>query len=107
LDQIAGLRSDPIQQAGFDIRADPQAQVPAQIKIELKRANNQEISIQYITNITNDWQTMRVNLAELTETGYTDPLSELTGMEELVFTFEANRSGSTGIIYLDNISLEP
>jgi hypothetical protein len=29
------------------------------------------------------------------------------GMEELVFTFEARRSGIDGVVYLDNIVFEP
>ena len=89
----------------FDVKADPQENVPGRVKIELKRAGGQEVSIQYIEGITTDWQTIVVNLSDLEPTGYTDPLSSFTDMEDLLFTFGANESGRTGVIYLDNITL--
>ena len=97
----------PYGQLVFDIRADPAPGVPGQMKIELKRASNTEVSIAYVSGITADWQTMSVNLADFGPTGYTAPLSSFTEMEELVFTFEASRSGTQGIVYLDNITLKP
>ena len=95
----------PYSQLVFDIKADPQENIPGRVKIELKRAGGQEISIQYIEGITTDWQTIIVNLSDLESTGYTDPLSSFTDMEELLFTFGANESGRRGVIYLDNITL--
>ena len=61
----------------------------------------------YVSGITADWQTMSVNLSDFGPTGYTAPLSSFVGMEELVFTFEANRSGTDGVVYLDNIGFGP
>jgi len=74
------------------------------VKIELKRADGQEVSILSISGITTDWQTMSANLRDFGPS-YAHPLSSLKDMEELVFTFEANQSGKTGVIYLDNIAL--
>ena len=91
----------------FDIRSDPQAGVPGEIKIELKRANNTEVSTIYVSGITDNWQTMGVSLSDFGPTGYTDELSSRMGMEELVFTFEASRSGTDGVVYLDNITFGP
>jgi len=97
----------PYNQLIFDIRADPAPGIPGQVRIELKRANGAEVSITYVQGITNDWQTMNVDLASFGPTGYADPLSSFTKMEELVFTFEASHSGTQGVIYLDNIALKP
>jgi hypothetical protein len=95
----------PYSQLVFDVKADPHENVPRRVKIELKRAGGQEVSIRYIGGITTDWQTIIVNLSDLESTGYTDPLSSFTDMEDLLFTFGANESGRTGTIYLDNITL--
>lgn len=90
----------------FDIRSESGSDIPEQIKIELKRAGNQ-IGILYISNVTTDWQTMEVNLIDFGSAGFGNRLSSYTGMDELVFTFESNRSGNQGIVYLDNITLNP
>jgi hypothetical protein len=103
--QLQGADLSPYNQLVFDIKADPQEKIPRQLKIELKRAGGREVSILYISGITVDWQTMSVNLRDFGPTGYTDSLSSFTDMTELVFTLEANQSGRTGVIYLDNIAL--
>ena len=103
--QLQGADLSPYSHLVFDVKADPQENVPGRVKIELKRAVGQEVSILYISGITTDWQTMSVNLGDFGPTGYTDSLSSFADMKELVFTFEANQSGKTGVIYLDNIIL--
>jgi hypothetical protein len=97
--QLQGADLSPYSQLVFDVKADPQ-NVPERVKIELKRAGGQEVSILYISGITTDWQTMRVNLRD-----FGGSLSSFTDIEELVFTFVADESGKTGVIYLDNIAL--
>lgn len=84
----------------FDIRGDSEAGIPSRIKIELKRANNTQVSIAYISNITPGWQTRVVNLASFQTSAWTD-------MEELVFTFEVDGSGNKGLIYLDQVRFQP
>jgi hypothetical protein len=86
----------------FDLRGDAAAGIPGAIKIEIKRANNSEVAILYIENITDSWQSYSVNLAD-----FRPALSSWMGIEELVFTFEANRSGRAGVVYLDNVQFEP
>lgn len=86
----------------FDIKGDPEVGIPRSIKIELKRAGNSEVAITHISGITSEWQSIRIDLAD-----FEPPLSAWTQMEELVFVFEANRSGSEGVVYLDNIALQP
>ena len=103
--QLQGADLSLYSQLVFDVKAESQ-KVPKQAKIELKRARGKEVSILYIPGITTDWQTMRVNLSSFGPTDYADPLSSFTDMEELLFTFDANLSGMTGVIYLDNISLQ-
>jgi hypothetical protein len=107
----------PYSSLSFDVRADAQMGIPDQFKIELKRqcvflggvTTCDEVSIILVSGITDDWQTISVNLADFRPTGYPDlgPLSSFTEMEELVFTFEANRSGTEGVVYLDNIVFIP
>ena len=76
------------------------------MKLELKRANMTEVSIKYVSGIEADWKTISVSLADFDRTDYLPPLSSREGMEELVFTFEASRSGPEGVVYLDNIVFE-
>lgn len=102
--QLLGADLWPFSQLVFDIKADPQYDPPGQIKIEFKRAGGHEVSILYISDITTDWQTMRVNLSDLGPTEYTDPLSSFADMEELLFTFD-EQSGEIRTVYLDNIAL--
>lgn len=98
--QLQGADLSPYHQLVFDIKASSQENIPERIKIELKRANGQEISILRTSGITTDWQTTSVNLSE-----FEGSLSSFTDVEELVFTFEANGSRKTGAIYMDNIAL--
>jgi hypothetical protein len=101
----ANLR--PYQVLRFDVRADAQPGFTGQMKIELKRHQGTEIIILYIADIGSDWKTMRVDLADFRSTGANPPLATLDGMEDLVFVFEAAKSGGKGVVYLDNISLKP
>ncbi|MDY7075840.1 MAG: carbohydrate binding domain-containing protein [Chloroflexota bacterium] len=91
----------PYSQIVFDLKAGQQ-EVPEQVKIELKRAGGQQISIlRYsLSEVTTDWQTVAVDLSD-----FRGSLSSFIDMEELVFTFEASGSRKTGVIYLDNIAL--
>jgi hypothetical protein len=98
--QLRGTDASPYSQLVFDIKADSQENIPEGFKIELKRAGGQEVSILYISEITTNWQTMRVNLRD-----FEGSLSSFTDMEELVFVFEVNGSRKTGVIYLDDITL--
>jgi hypothetical protein len=93
----------------FDIRGDSEAGIPGRIKIELKRANGTQVSIAYVSNITTSWQTRAVSLASFQPTGFPNvaPLSAWTNMEELTFTFEADGSGNSGLIYLDQVRFQP
>ncbi len=93
------------RQLKVDVRADPQPGVPAQMKVELKRQG--EVSIKYVSGIGTDWKTLSVRLADFGYAGYGAPVSSWQGMEELVFTFEASKSGRQGVVYLDNIAFEP
>ena len=104
--KLQDVNLTPYSKLVFDVRADPQPGIPKQIKLELKRANGTEVSITYLSGIEADWKTMSISLADLVSTGYAAPLSSFSGMEELVFTFEA-KSGGQGVVYLDNIVFQP
>jgi hypothetical protein len=103
--KLQGADLSPYSQLVFDIKADPQENVPKEIKIELKRAGNSEMAFQYISGITTDWQTQSVMLEDfvLGDSGRPLPLID---MEELVFVFEVDEAGKAGIVYLDNIALQ-
>jgi hypothetical protein len=107
--KLQGRDLTPYSRLLFDIRGDVEAGVLGRIKIELKRANNTEVSIAYISNITDSWRTVSVSLDSFRSTGFpgVPPLSSLTGMEQLVFTFEADSSGNRGVVYLDQVRFQP
>jgi len=100
--KLQGQDLTPFGQLTFDLKGDAAAGIPRAIKIEIKRAGNSEVAIRYIENITDSWQSYSVNLAD-----FRPALSSWMGIEELVFTFEANRSGRAGVVYLDNVQFEP
>ncbi len=102
--KLQGVDLSPYRSLAFDIRADPSPGIPTQMKLELKRANGAEVSIEYVSGIESTWKTMSINLADFKSPGYAKPLTTLSEMEELVFTFEAAKSGGQGVVYLDNIS---
>ncbi len=89
----------------FDVRADGEAGIPGQIKVELKRGNG-ELLISQVTGIGPDWQPVRIPLADLRPTSHNPPLASFAGIDELVFTFEAGQAGRQGVVYLDDIRVE-
>jgi hypothetical protein len=91
----------PYSRLYFDICADPEPGIPGGIKLELKHGD--EVSVQYVTGITADWQTLSVALADFGSAGYGASFASWQDLEELVFTFEANTSGRQGVVYLDNV----
>jgi hypothetical protein len=97
--ELQGSDLSPYNELVFDVRADTQ-DIPKEVKIELKRAAGGEVSILYVSDITTDWQTKRVELSD-----FVGSLRSLTEMEELLFTVGPNGSPSTGVFYLDNIRL--
>lgn len=98
----------PFSKLNFDVRAN--SPVPNRIKVELKRYCNdgicEEMSIIYVAGLSTEWQTISVDLDDFGSTGYPGifPISSWQNIEELVFTFEAEKSGSSGVVYLDNIT---
>ena len=82
-----------------------------EIKVELKRDCHDQMCdeawIQYVPGITDEWQTMTINLADFYSLPDKLPPPSLTGIEELVFTFEKDHISSEGLVYLDNIVFEP
>jgi hypothetical protein len=104
--KLQGADLAPYSKLVFDVRADPQPGIPKQFKLELKRAGGAEVSITYVSGVEAAWKTMSISLADFIPAGYAAPLSSFSGMEELVFTFEASRSGGQGVVYLDNIAFE-
>jgi hypothetical protein len=115
--ELNGADINPYIQLTFDIRGDPQLGVFPEFKIELKRncrmvTEDQrectEFEIVYVGAVTETWQTQTVQLGAFVPTGWPGftGLQALTDMQELVFVFEANRSGRNGVVYLDNVRFE-
>lgn len=98
--RLGKIDLSPYSQLAFDIRLGSEDNAPEESRIELKRADLQEISKLPITGVTTDWQTLSVNLSE-----FQGSLSSRADMEELVFMFEAGEGRKTGVIYLDNVVL--
>lgn len=102
-----GVDLKPYKWLVFDARAEAAPGIPDSVKLELKRANGAEITIQSVSGIGPDWKTVRVDLAGFGPTGTNPPIGSLSGVEELVFTFEAGQSGEKGVVFLDAIRFEP
>jgi hypothetical protein len=96
----------PYRRLSFDVRADPEPGFTGQMKVELKRKEGAEIVILYVADIGPGWRTVHVNLDDFRPTGTNPPLATRQGVEELVFVFEAAKSGGKGVVTLDNIALE-
>jgi hypothetical protein len=101
-----GADLSPYTWLTFDVRADPQPGLPAEIKIELKRANGAEIMVSRVTGIGAEWKTLRVKLADFRPTGSNPSMTTLVDVQELVFTFEAAGTGPQGVVYVDSIRVE-
>jgi hypothetical protein len=101
----------PYRQLKFDIRAD--APVPFSIKVELHRVCTtegdvttcEEIEYTRVYEISEEWEPMTVDLSDFVPAGWpgVSDLSSWQDMQELVFAFELRYSGSSGVVYLDNI----
>ncbi len=95
--QLKDADFSPYRTLYFWIRGEEGSPAPGRIKIELKRANNTEQRVGYITlSLTPQGQWISVPLRDF-------PLSSLTRMSELVFTFEATAAGQNGVIVLDRV----
>ena len=95
--QLGGVDLMPYDTLEFDIRAD--APTPWELKVELKHdctagVGCREFSVFYVGGIDETWHHKSLPLREFGTTGYAPPLSSLEGIDELVFTFEQNHSGS-------------
>jgi hypothetical protein len=99
--QLQATDWSPYNQLVFDIKVDSPENAPQRARVELKRADGQEVSFKQLAGITANWQTIIVDLAEFEER-----LSSYTDIEELVFVFEANGLEEVGTIYLDEVALE-
>jgi hypothetical protein len=98
--RLGDIDLSPYTELAFDIKVNSQTNAPKAYRVELKRADIQEVSVLPITGITTEWQTLSVDLSE-----FEDNLSSMDYMEELVFMFEAGQGRRTGEIYLDNVVL--
>jgi hypothetical protein len=100
--KLQGADMSPFNTMVFDVRADPQLEIPGQIKLELKRPG--EVSIKRVSGIGAEWRTISVKLSDFGYAGYGKPVSSWQGMEELVVVFEADKSGPQGEVFLDNLN---
>ena len=96
----------------FEIRADEP--IPGSIKVELHRActtendttDCEQYGVTDFSGITGTWQRKSIPLSDFKPTPGRDPLATWAGMQELVFTFESDKSGQHSVVYLDNIKVE-
>lgn len=95
--ELRGANLSSYSELVFDVRANDPAGIPSQVKVELKREGNTEALIKYVFDITTDWQTKRLKLSD-----FEGSLTSWSDMEELLFTFGPDDSGSMD---LDNITL--
>ena len=101
----------PYRRLRFDIRSDVPA--PSSIKIELHRVCStegdvttcKEVEYTRVYEISEEWEPVTVGLSDFVPTDWPEysKLSSWQDMQGLVFTFELRYSGSSGVVYLDNI----
>lgn len=82
-----------------------------EIKVELKRGCHDqkcdEVWIQYVPDITEDWQQRSIRLENFYSEKDMSLPPPLVNIEELVFTFEQGHISERGVVYLDNIEFSP
>ena len=82
------------------IKGDTAAGYTAQFKIELKNSKK-EVGTYLLNGITNKWKKFSAPLKEFAG------LNDLSSLEELVITFDdVNTTAKSGIIYIDDVSLD-
>ncbi len=87
----------------FDIRTDSIIGTDWQLKLELKRDNQREVRIVYVSGITGEWLNIQVNLDSFVRPNMVvDDLSRFDDIEQLFITFDS-RSGAQGVVYIDNV----
>ncbi len=104
--QLNGMNALTYNALTFYAKGDSTQGIPATFKVEVKRKENSEVSVYYVSGLTDSWQPFTIPLDEFEPFPGMTPLSEWDNLSEVVFTFEIDRSGSNGVIYLDDISFE-
>ncbi len=104
--KLNGFNASEYNTLTFWARGDSVVGIPPEFKVELKRNDNNEISIHYVSGLTDSWQQFSIPLDQFGPFFDLPPLNGLDNLSELVFTFELDRSGRAGIMYLDDINFE-
>lgn len=88
----------------FWVKGDTKVGVPAKVKIELKGDPGTRIGRYYTKDITDAWQKVEVPLKDIAAQKV-----DLTKLNELVLVFEQAQAapGVKGVIWIDEITLEP
>ena len=89
----------------YDIKADPSVGIPGEFKMEIKGMG--KCVVTYVSDITRSWQTKSLELIKFEKGDCGELLESFEHVEELTFVFDPERSGSSGIVFLDNIRFEP
>jgi hypothetical protein len=89
----------------YDIKADPSVGIPGGFKMEIKGMG--KCVVTYVSDITRSWQTKSIELIKFERGDCGDLLESFEHVEELTFVFDLEKSGSRGIVFLDNIRFEP
>jgi len=76
------------------------------LKIELWRKDHTQVMVNLDTRLTNTWQKVEIPLENFECFGDLPCFDGWNEMSQILFTFEADYSGSRGEVYLDDIYLE-
>ena len=104
--KLRGFNANPYNTLTFLAKGDPAYGIPPEFKVELKRNNNEEISIFYVSGLTSQWQLFAIPFDSFGPFYDEPPLSGYDNLSELVFTFEITRSGKSGVVFLDDVDVE-
>lgn len=107
--KLNGANFSGLSTLQFDMRADPE--IPFDVKVELKRNDNTEMGIFYVSDVGDvfqTWQTFEIPLARFSSVPWMPLLSDWTNMSELVFIVDSDHANanSPGTLYIDNVRVK-
>lgn len=104
--KLQGMNTKDYNTVTFYAKGDSTAGIPQLFKVEVKRNNNAEMSIIYLSNLSDKWQQFAIPYNEFVQFFDFPALSGWDNLSELAFTFEIEKSGQTGVIFVDDIAFE-
>ena len=92
------LKLDSYSFLTFDVRTE-NPETLMQLKIELHFDKSDQVALAYVSTITEDWQTVCINLQDFINWQSDAKANQIS------FVFEVSNAGHDGIMHMDNVTL--